>query len=314
MRYKIYVDGQHGTTGLRVHEYLERHPHVEVLQIDFEQRRDQKVRAARMNEADLVVLCLPEAGSREAVGLVENPRTKIIDASTEFRTNDQWAYGLPELSPFQREKVRSSNRVSVPGCHASAAILALGPLVREGIVPEDYPVSIHSITGYSGGGKQMIHDYEQEAIKGFELPRPYALGLAHKHLPEMKKFIGLAKNPIFMPIVGNFYKGLAVTIPLRADLLAEAKSRRGLYDFLSATYGDEPFVEVVDPDDDSRFLLGTFLVDGCNDTNRAEIFILGNDETPMLVCRLDNLGKGASGAAIQNMNLMLDLPETTGLV
>lgn len=313
MKYKVFVDGQHGTTGLRVNEYLEKHPNVEMIQIDFEQRRDQAVRIKCLNEADFVILCLPEAGSEEAVSLITNPNTKVIDASTAFRTNDDWAYGLPELSIEQKAKITTSKRVSVPGCHASATILAIAPLVKAGIIPSDYPLTIHSITGYSGGGKQMIHDYEEENIKGYELPRPYALGLKHKHLPEMKKFIGLDRNPAFVPIVSDFLKGLGVSIPLHQHLLKEGTTLATIHSALSAYYENQTFVKVIPLADTSKLLEGTFIVNGCNETNIAEIFVLGNDETPLVMCRLDNLGKGASGAAIQNLNIMMGVDETTCL-
>ena len=312
--YTVFVDGQHGTTGLKIHEYLLKHPNVKLLNIDYEMRRDIKTRKEYINNADLVFLCLPDNAAKEAVSLVENNHTKIIDASTAHRTKDEWAYGIPELYPNQRDKIKNSNRVTVPGCHATASIIALAPLVKGGIVPPDYPVSIFSISGYSGAGKEMIEKYESEEKEYLKIPRHYALDLNHKHLPEIKKYSALTYDPIFMPVISNYYKGLAVSIPLYTNRLLKHRTPKDICNFLTEYYAEEKFVKVVAFGDESLLIDGRFNITGCNNTNMAEIFVFGNEDRIMLMARLDNLGKGASGAAVQNMNIMLGIKEETGLV
>jgi N-acetyl-gamma-glutamyl-phosphate reductase len=242
--------------------------------------------------------------------MVENPRTTVINASTAFRTDDDWAFGLPELAVDYRDRVRALKRISVPGCHASAFLLALTPLVRAGIVPADARVDAFSITGYSGGGKKMIADYEAGAEK-LNAPRMYALGMTHKHLPEMQKHSGLLLPPAFVPMVGSFYKGLSVTVYLRPRDLGV--SLHDIQAELTACYTGEPFVRVLSMDASVALDDGFFDPMACNDTNRADICVFGNAERAAVIARLDNLGKGASGAAIQCMNAHLGLPETTGL-
>ncbi|MDF2505294.1 N-acetyl-gamma-glutamyl-phosphate reductase [Clostridium sp.] len=312
--YNIFVDGQHGTTGLKIHEYLLKHPNVKLLNIDYEKRRDIKTRKEYINNADLVFLCLPDNAAREAVTLVENNNTKIIDSSTAHRTMDEWAYGIPELYPNQRDRIKNSNRVTVPGCHATASIIALAPLVKAGIVPPDYPVSIFSVTGYSGGGKEMIAKYEDDKNEYLKIPMHYALRLNHKHLPEIKKYSGLTYEPIFMPVTSNYYKGLAVSIPLYTNRLAKYTAPKDICRFLTEYYAEEKFVKVIPFEDESLLLDGRFNITGCNNTNMVEIFVFGNEDRIMLITRLDNLGKGASGAAVQNMNIILGIKEETGLV
>lgn len=311
--YKVFVDGQHGTTGLRIHEYLSKHPEVQILNIDFEKRRDLEVRKEYINEADIVFLCLPDAAAKEAVTLIENDNTKVIDASTAHRVNDAWAYGIPELSKEYREKIKNSKRVSVPGCHASGTIIPLAPLVKAGIVPADYPFSIFSITGYSGGGKEMIAKYEDDKNEYLKIPRPYALGLKHKHLPEIKKHAGLRIDPIFIPTLSNYYKGLSVTIPLYTEKLLKYKTPEEISSFLTEYYNGEKYIKVIPYGDQSELCEGSFDITACNDTNNVDIFVFGNEERILLVSRLDNLGKGASGAAIQDMNIMLGIDESTAL-
>lgn len=312
--YKVFVDGQHGTTGLKIHEFLSKHPEVQLMNIDYEMRRDVKIRKEYINNADIVFLCLPDNAAKEVVSLVENNHTKIIDASTAHRTNDEWAYGIPELCKSQREKIKNSNRVTVPGCHATATIVALAPLVKEGIVPADYPVTITSVTGYSGGGKEMIAKYEDEKNEYLKVPRHYALNLNHKHLPEIKKYTGLKCEPIFMPIVSNYYQGLTISLPLYADKLLKYKTPKEICSYLAEYYSNERFVKVMPFGDESLLEDGGFNITACNNTNTVEIFVFGNEERIMLMSRLDNLGKGASGAAVQNMNIMLGINEEVGLV
>ncbi len=307
---KVYVDGQEGTTGLRIHEYLAARDDVALLRIDPAQRKDPAVRRELLNAADIAFLCLPDDAARDAVAMIDNQRTTVINASTAFRTHPDWAYGLPELSPEYRERVRTVNRISVPGCHASAFLLALAPLVRRGLVPADARIDAFSITGYSGGGKKMIASYEAGGQK-YKSPRPYALGMTHKHLPEMQLHAGLSHAPGFVPVVGDFYKGLAVTIYLRPRALGVAPIE--LHDALTQHYANEDFVRVLPMDPDITLDDGFFDAQACNDSNRADICLFGNDERAALVCRLDNLGKGASGAAIQCMNARLGKPEGLGL-
>ncbi len=314
MKTKIFVDGQEGTTGLKIHEYLSLRSDVEVLKIDPEKRKDPAARAELINEADIVFLCLPDAAARESVSLVKNPKTRIIDTSTAFRTSDRWTYGLPELGEGQREKIRISERVANPGCHATGFILAVNPLVKKGILPVDYPVSCCSITGYSGGGRKLIERYETNAWKTDKrYPRHYSLGLNHKHLPEMQMFSGLKYPPLFTPVVADFYNGMIVSVPIVTRLLPKSITAENVREVLADYYEEEPFVKVMPFGDVSSFEDGYFTPEACNGTNRLEIFVFGNDERILVAARFDNLGKGASGAAIQNLNIMLGVDETTGL-
>ena len=309
MKYTAFVDGQEGTTGLRIHEYLAQRPEIEVLRIDPERRKDPAERARLLNAADVAFLCLPDAAAREAAALITNPNTCLIDASTAHRTDPAWAFGLPELAPQQRERLRTAKRIANPGCHATAFIVLLRPLVDAGLVPAALGVSATSITGYSGGGKKMIEQYEAGGDARLASPRPYALGLAHKHLPEMMAHTGLTQAPVFMPVVGNFYKGLCVTVPLQLSQLGGKTDAAALQAALAARYRDEAFVKVQPLNDPATMAEGFFDVQACNDTNRIDLFVFGNDEQAVLMARLDNLGKGASGAAVQSMNLHLGLPE-----
>ncbi len=313
MTFQVFVDGQEGTTGLRIHEYLARRDDVTLLSIDPALRKDPAARRALINASDVTFLCLPDAAAKESVTLVDNPRTCIIDASTAHRTDPAWTFGLPELAPGQRAKLRAAKRIANPGCHASAFILAVKPLVAAGILQPDYPLAAHSITGYSGGGKKMIEQYEAAAAS-LNAPRPYALKLAHKHLPEMREHTGLAMPPIFTPIVGPFYKGLAATVFLQPQQLAKPMGPQALRDTLAAYYEGEPFIRVAPFDNDANCVDGFFDVEGSNDTNRVDVFVFGHDEQVVVVARLDNLGKGASGAAVQAMNVHLGVDETLGLV
>lgn len=314
MAFKVFVDGQEGTTGLRLLDYLSGRPDVELLRIAEDKRKDPAERARFLNAADVAFLCLPDVASREAVSLVDNPNTCIIDASTAFRTADDWSYGLPELVKGQREKIRASKRIAVPGCHASAFVLAVRPLVDAGVMQRDYPVTAFSLTGYSGGGKKMIAEFEAGGNPKLESPRAYALGLEHKHLPEMRVQTGLAQAPIFSPIVGKFYKGLAVTVPVFPDRLARKVSPEQIADIYRAHYEGEQFVRVMPAASDDNLDNGFFDVQANNDTNRVDLFVFGSAERIVLVARLDNLGKGAAGAAVQCMNVHIGADEATGLV
>jgi N-acetyl-gamma-glutamyl-phosphate reductase len=313
MKHTVFVDGQEGTTGLRIHEYLAQRADVEVLRIAADRRKDTAERARLLNAADVAFLCLPDAAAREAVGLVTNPATCIIDASTAHRTLSGWVYGLPELAPGQRERLRAGKRIANPGCHASAFILLLRPLVDAGLVPAALPISATSITGYSGGGKKMIEQYEAGAEPALTSPRPYALTLAHKHVPEMMAHTGLTARPILQPMVGNFYKGLLVTMPLHLSQLPAGASPEALHQALAAHYADEPFIHVLPLRDPATLEAGYFDVQAANGTNRVDIFVFASDTQVLLMARLDNLGKGASGAAVQAMNVHLGVAEGLGL-
>ncbi len=313
MVYRVFVDGQEGTTGLRIHEYLAQRDDVEVLRIDADKRKDPAERSRLLNAADVAFLCLPDAASREAAAMVSNPGTCLIDASTAHRTVAGWAFGLPELAPGQRELLRQSKRIANPGCHASAFILLARPLVDAGLLPRNLPVSATSITGYSGGGKSMIAQYEAGGDAKLKSPRPYGLTLAHKHLPEMRAHTGLERAPLFMPVVGDFYKGLAVTIPLHLSQLAAGATAEKLHAALQARYAGEPFVQVRPLRDPAVLEGGFYDVQACNGTNRVDIHVFGNDSQVLLMACLDNLGKGASGAAVQSMNVHLGLEEGRGL-
>lgn len=310
---KVYVDGQEGTTGLRIHEVLAQRGDIEVLRIDADKRKDSAERARLLNAADVAFLCLPDAASREAASLVTNPKTCLIDASTAHRTVPGWTYGMPELAPGQRDAIRSAKRIANPGCHASAFILLLRPLVDAGLVPADAPISATSITGYSGGGKKMIEQYEAGGDPRLTAPRPYALGLAHKHLPEMRALTGLQLVPNFMPIVARFYKGLTVSVPLHLSQLKPGTSGATLREALAQRYAGEAFIRVMPLSDPATLEEGFFDVQACNDSNRADLFVFANETQAILMARLDNLGKGASGAAVQAMNVHLGLAEGAGL-
>lgn len=313
MKTKVFVDGQEGTTGLQIHERLAQRADVELITIDPALRKDAAARAACLNAADVVFLCLPDAAAKESAALVTNPRTLVIDASTAHRTDASWAFGLPELGADYRAKIKSSKRIANPGCHSTAFLLAVRPLVQAGLLAADFPATATSLTGYSGGGKKMIASYEVNPPAALKSPRPYALGLTHKHLPEMRVHAGLAGDPIFVPVVGPYYKGLAVIVPLPLARLPGGLTPEKVHATLAKAYAGEKFIRVLGLGDPAALDEGSFDVQACNDTNRADIAVFGRAEQIVVMVRLDNLGKGASGAAIQSMNLHLGLDEATGL-
>ncbi|HEX4511422.1 MAG TPA: N-acetyl-gamma-glutamyl-phosphate reductase [Burkholderiaceae bacterium] len=323
-KHRVYVDGQDGTTGLRIHEMLAARSDLEVLRIAPERRKDDAERERLLNEADVAFLCLPDEAARAAARMVRNPRTRLVDASTAHRTDPAWVYGLPELAPGQRDALRVARRIANPGCHATAFILLVRPLVDAGLLAPDVPVSATSLTGYSGGGRKMIEQYQawhaqqmdglRQVDAMLSAPRPYALGLAHKHLPEMTACSRLARRPVFLPVVGNFYKGLAVSVPFQRAQLAGAADGARVHAALQERYAAERFVRVMPLCDPATLEAGTLDIQACNDTQRADLFVFANDEQVLLLARLDNLGKGASGAAVQTLNLLLGWPEETGLV
>ena len=312
MAFKVFVDGQEGTTGLQINEYLAKRADIEVLKIDVDKRKDLGERKRLINASDVTFLCLPDDAARESVALVDNPNTCIIDASTAHRVNPAWTFGLPELEPAQRARIRASKRIANPGCHATAFILALKPLVASGLLPAATQIAANSITGYSGGGKKMIEHYQSP--QRIDAPRPYALGLVHKHLPEMSAYSGLSAAPIFQPIVGPFYKGLAVTAYLHPAQFTRKVTPADVQKTLADYYAGEAFIRVVPFDLEASTDGGFFNVEANNDTNRVDLFVFGNEERMLVVGRLDNLGKGASGAAVQSMNVHLGVEESLGLV
>ena len=293
---------------MQIYDRLMSRRDIRLLSIPDELRKNIDARKERIDRADIVFLCLPDAAAKEAVALCQNPDTKIIDASTAHRTAEGWAYGFPELSSDFRSAVEKGKRISNPGCHASGFISLVYPLVKEGIVSPDYPFVAHSVTGYSGGGKKMIASYEaSERDRELDSPRQYGLTLSHKHLPEMTKVCGLSHAPIFNPIVADYYCGMCVTVPLYASLMKIKLTPEKLKDFYRGFYGGSKFISV---DDSTHAFLGANYLAG---NNRMEIFVGGNEEQLLLCSRFDNLGKGASGAAVQNMNLALGFDEGTGL-
>jgi N-acetyl-gamma-glutamyl-phosphate reductase len=312
MAYKVFVDGQEGTTGLQINEYLARRSDVEVLQIDPGKRKDLAERKRLIDASDVTFLCLPDDAAREAATLADNPRTCVIDASTAHRVDPAWTYGLPELDRDQRARIRASRRITNPGCHATAFILAIRPLVADGLLPADTQVAANSITGYSGGGKKLIASYQSG--QRVDAPRPYALGLTHKHLPEMRVYAGLTVAPIFQPIVGPFYKGLSVTVYLHPQQFSRQASAEDVRNILADHYADEAFVRVAPIDLAANTDGGFFDVEANNGTNCVDLFVFGHEESMLLIARLDNLGKGASGGAVQSMNVHLGVAEGLGLV
>jgi N-acetyl-gamma-glutamyl-phosphate reductase len=313
-KHTVFVDGQEGTTGLRIHEYLAARADIEVLRIDPDKRKDAAERARLLNAADVAFLCLPDAAAREAVALVTNPATCVIDASTAHRVADGWTFGLPELAPGQRDALRRSKRIANPGCHSTGFIALLRPLVDAGIVPPSLPVSATSITGYSGGGKKMIEEYQAAGrAPQLDAPRPYGLKLAHKHVPEMMSYARLTTKPVFMPIVGPFLKGLAVSVPLHFSQLAPGTDGAALLRAYERHYEGERFVRVMPAGDPSLAEPAFFDVQCSNDTNRIDLFVFADAQQAIVIARVDNLGKGASGAAVQCMNLHLGCDEGLGL-
>ncbi len=307
---KVYIDGQSGTTGLQIYDRIGQREDLELLRIPEELRHDPDERKKYLNSADIVFLCLPDEGAIEAVSFIDNPNVRVIDASTAHRTNPDWTYGYPELSVAQREAIRTSKRVANPGCHATGFISTTAPLVAMGVIPKDYPMSCYSLTGYSGGGKKMIAEYEAEGRSELlDAPGIYGLNLHHKHLPEMQKVTGLSYAPVFMPIVDDYYKGMATTIMLQNRLLPGQPSAEEICAKLADYYRDEHFVSVVPFGENDSKLYANKLAG----TNHLEIVVCGHEEQTTVTALFDNLGKGASGAAVQNMNIMLGLPEETGL-
>lgn len=304
--YKVFIDGSAGTTGLKIVERLSGRKDINLIKLADELRKDVNARKDAINSADVVFLCLPDDAAREAVSLIENDKVKVIDASTAHRTNDDWAYGFSELEG-RREKIEKTTRLANPGCHASGFIALIDPLVKNGLISKDLSLSCFSITGYTGGGKKMIAEYESgDMPKLYNAPRQYGLSQTHKHLPEMSKICGLNNYPLFSPIVASFPRGMEVTVPIFA------KDVKGGINAVKEIYASQYSGKIVhfNPSADEGGFLSASAFSGRDD---MEISVFGNDDRILLVSRFDNLGKGASGAAIQNMNIMLGVEETTGL-
>jgi len=311
MKPKIFIDGAEGTTGLEIRERLASRTELDILEIPEALRKDRDERARLLNAADIAILCLPDAAAKESVALVTNSHTKILDASTAHRVDEDWCYGLPEIG--LREKILTAQRVANCGCHATGFILAVQPLVAAGVLPRTAQLVATSLTGYSGGGKSLIAAYQTGDAAATLPVAPYALGFAHKHLPEMRKFGGLDNDPVFMPVVGNFHRGMIVSIFFRVSDFIRPLALVDVRDIYSAAFTNEPFIRIMPENEglDNGFMSPL----ACNGTNRVELFVVGrvDGEQICVMARFDNLGKGASGAAIQNLNLMLGISETTGL-
>lgn len=315
MTYKVFIDGQEGTTGLRIVERFKGRNDVELLKIDEDLRKSPAERKRLINESDFTFLCLPDTAAEESVSLVENKDTKIIDASTAHRTNPAWAYGLPELSAQHREKIAGSKRVAVPGCYASGFNALLYPVVKEGLIAPYYPVICHAVSGYSGAGRKTIAVYEgADKPEEYNSPRQYSMGRHHKHIKEMMAVSGLSYPPIFNPIVDDYYNGMVVTIPLHLRVMAKRTSAQHVWEVLTEHYEDQNFVKVMPLRGEGVLQDGFLAANTLKDTNLMQLFVFGNDDHILLCARLDNLGKGASGAAVQCMNIMMGIDETTGLV
>ena len=298
---KVFIDGSAGTTGLRIKERLSQRNDIELITLSEEMRKDPEARKKALNSCDIAFLCLPDAAAMEAVSMIENENVVVLDTSTAHRTNDSWAYGFPELSKEHFEKVASAKRIAVPGCHASGFIALVYPLIEKGIIGKDALLTCHSITGYSGGGKKMIAEYEEDSREYlFDAPRQYALGQSHKHLPEMGKVTGLENAPIFCPIVADFYSGMAVTVPIFKSQLNDGFTVEDIKNAYKEKYTGE-IVTYLDSIDES----GLISANALKLKDSMQVTVSGNEDRILLIARYDNLGKGASGAALECMNIVM---------
>jgi N-acetyl-gamma-glutamyl-phosphate reductase len=308
---RIFIDGQAGTTGLQIHERLSVRTDIALIEIDPAERKNPDAKQSIIDQADVVVLCLPDDAARETVRKTKNTHTRFIDASTAHRVNPDWTYGMPELMPDQREAIASARLVSNPGCYPTGFLAAVKPLISASVLARDALISISAISGYSGGGRQLIEKYESA---GANWPaRPYGMPLRHKHVPEMKQYAGLSTSPLFMPSVGHFYQGMLVSVPIHRDQLVNTNSIENVHQLISEHYATEPCINVMPLNDDVELQDGFLDPQAANDTNRVDVFVYGHNDQIILVARLDNLGKGAAGAAVQNLNLMLQVTELEGL-
>ena len=313
VKIKIFIDGSEGTTGLRIYERFEGRDDIELLRISSELRKDVDERKRLINESDITFLCLPDAAARESVSLVENENVKIIDTSTAHRTEEGWAYGFPELSADHRQAIAGGKRIAVPGCYATGFISLVYPMIAKGIMPADYPVSAFGLSGYSGAGKKVIAAYEaKERPADFDAPREYALTQEHKHLKEMQKITGLSQKPLFSPIICDYYSGMVMSVPLYMGMLKGVSTPADVHKVFSDFYAGEKFIQVMPLD--AQAGAGNMLAgNACSCWDGLRIFITGNEERIVLSSQFDNLGKGASGAAIQCLNILLGCAEDKGL-
>lgn len=310
---KIFIDGSEGTTGLRIHERFEGREDIELLSIDPEKRKEPAERKRLINQSDITFLCLPDDAARESVSFVENENVKMIDTSTAHRTEEGWAYGFPELSASHRQKIREGKRIAVPGCYATGFISILYPMIKGEIVPADYPVSAFALSGYSGAGKKTIAVYEdKERDRELDAPREYALTQNHKHLKEMQRITGLKRTPLFSPIICDYYSGMLLTTPFYTDMLSGKQTPEEIHGFLSDYYVGGKFVKVM-PFGKEADYKGFLAGNACAGWDGIELYVTGNEERVLVSARFDNLGKGASGAAIQCLNIMLGCEEDKGL-
>ena len=310
---KVFIDGEAGTTSLEIRERLADRRDLDVVRVAPERRKDVEARRDLLNSADAVILCLPDDAAREAVALVESNSVRVIDASTAHRTAPGWTYGLPEMSGGQRAAIAASHRITNPGCWPTGFIALVRPLVEAGLAPADWPFTVHGVSGYSGGGKSMIAEFEDAAAATDAPYRLYGLTLAHKHLPEMQAYAGLKHPPVFAPAVGRYRKGMIVEVPLPLAAMPGAPCATDIHAALAAAYEDEPFIQVASTEEAAA--VATLPPEGLNGTNRMRLYVFANatGRQARLVALLDNLGKGAAGAAVQNLNLALGLEETAGL-
>jgi N-acetyl-gamma-glutamyl-phosphate reductase len=313
--HRIFIDGQAGTTGLEIHARLRERSDLQLLEIDPQHRKDPAARRDLLNAADVVVLCLPDEAAREAVSLIAAPSVRVLDASSAHRTAAGWAYGLAELARDQREAIAAAQRVANPGCYPTGFLLLLRPLVDAGLVDAGAALTVHALSGYTGGGRALVERYEARAQAGMRVaPRSYALDLAHKHLPEMRAHAGLGEPPLFTPMVGDFARGMLVQVPLTAPLRRPGTTAEDLTAALAERYADEPCIHVHPTGAPEALVDGGFLdPEARNGSNAVDLMVFGHADQQVLVARLDNLGKGAGGAAVQNLNLMLGCEEFTGI-
>lgn len=311
---KVFIDGSEGTTGLRIFERFEGRSDIEIMKIPTELRKDNDEVKKYINSSDITFLCLPDEAAREAVAMVENDSTIIIDTSTAHRTNEGWAYGFPELSKEHRDMIKKGKRIAVPGCYATGFIAAAYPMIVEGILPKDYPVASFAMSGYSGAGKKTIAIYEAgERDRELDAPREYALSQAHKHLKEMQKITGLARPPLFSPLICDYYSGMVVTLQFYADMLNKKPAPESVHEMFAKYYEGERFVKVMPFGKEAEYN-GFLAGNARSGWDGIEIYVTGNDERMLVSTRFDNLGKGASGAAVQCLNIILGCEEDKGLV
>ncbi|MBT4162946.1 MAG: N-acetyl-gamma-glutamyl-phosphate reductase [Gammaproteobacteria bacterium] len=314
--HRVFIDGQVGTTGLQIHERLNARTDIELLKIDPAERKDPHAKKAIIDAADVVLLCLPDDAAVETVAMDTSEKVRFIDASTAHRTNTNWVYGFPEMATDQRAKIASARLVSNPGCYPTGFLAAIKPLIDVGLLRSDALITISAISGYSGGGRQLIERYEAHTAMNPDSnwhARPYALKLKHKHIPEMRHFAALEQAPIFLPIVGNFHQGMLVSVPVFQAQMTQNQSPQDIHALLTRHYESEPCINVLPLNTEAELDDGFLDPQLANGTNRIDLFVYGHEEQIVLIARLDNLGKGAAGAAIQNLNLMLQVPELEGL-